>query len=195
MTTDEKNAAWVQADIPLPAEQLLEFLAATERLWRMNPYLAIESWRSESDDAFAVVATNESNDCRLDVSVSREALPQRGFRFSYDKGLKRTTEFLVEPKGTASLLTVTERYDAVADSTDPRVKESDKSLVPWVASLRRHLVARARWSVLPGWLWWSERFLPSMPPSQRRTVRLIVWATVIEFVIFFALVLFWQFAA
>lgn len=79
---------------------------------------------------------NEANDCRLDVAVSREALVDEGFRFSYDKGLKRCTEFRVKPQGTASLLTGAERYDAVDGPDDPRVKESDTSLVPWIAALR-----------------------------------------------------------
>lgn len=193
-TTDEKNAAWVQAEIPLPPAQLLEFLAAAERLWRLNPYLAIESWQAGDGGGFSFVALNEANDCRIDVAVGREILPGQGFRFSYDKGLKQATEFRVESKGAASLLTVTERYGAVAGPDDPRVKESDQSLVPWVAALRRHLVARSRWRALPGWLWWSESFLPGMPPRQRRTVRLIVWATAIEFVVFVGLVLVWRFA-
>lgn len=192
---DEDNAAWVQADIQLPPPQLLEFLADAQRLWRLNPYLAIESWRSGDAGGFAFSAANEATGCRVDVTVAREVLPGGGFRYAYDQGLKRSTEFRVEPKDGASLLTVTERYDPVDGPADPRVRESDKSLLPWVAALRRHLVARARWGALPGWLWWHERFLPSMPPRQRRTTRLIVWATAIEFVVFVALVLIWRFAA
>ena len=192
---DEDNAAWVQAEIRLPPAQLLEFLADSERLWRLNPYLAIESWRSGEDGGFACVAVNEANGCRLDLAVARETLPGGGFRYCYDQGLKRLTEFRVEPLGSAARLTVTERYDAVDGPDDPRVKESDQSLLPWIAALRRHLAARARWDRLPGWLWWHERFLPSMPPRQRRTTRLIVWATAAEFVIFVALVLVWRFAA
>lgn len=191
----ETNAAWVKAEIPLPPAQLLEFLADTERLWRLNPYLNIESWRNGDGGGFALSAANEANDCRLDVAVSRETLPDGGFRFTYDKGLKRVTEFRVEPRDATSLLTVTERYDPVDGPDDPRVKESDKSLVPWVGALRRHIVARARWRKLPGWLWWSETFLPTLPPRSRRTVRLIVWTTALEFLIFLVLVLIWRFAA
>lgn len=192
---DADNSAWVQAEIALPPAQLIEFLADSERLWRLNPYLAIESWRADDAGGFALVATNESNGCRQALAVARTALPQGGFRYAYDQGLKRSTEFRVEPRGPGSLLTVTERYDPVDGPDDPRVKESDQSLLPWVAALRGHLAARARWGALPGWCWWHERFLPSMPPRQRRTTRLIVWTTVAEFVVFVALVLVWRFAA
>lgn len=188
-TEDEKNAAWVKAEIPLPADQLLEFLAAPERLWRLNPYLAIARWQTMDDGGFAIVASNEANGCQLDVAVRREAMPGEGFLFTYDKGLKRTTEFRVAPQGEAALLTVTERYAPLDDPADARAKESDSSLVPWVAALRRHIVARGRWRKVPGWQWWSESFLPSMPPRQRRIVRMIVWLTLAEFVIFVALVL------
>lgn len=192
---DADNAAWVEAAIPLAPAQLLEFLATPERLWRMNPYLDIESWRDGADGGFSFVAANESNACRLDLSVACERLPGEGFLYTYDQGLKRSTEFRVLPRGTEALLIVTERYHPVAGPDDPRVKESDKSLVPWVAALRRHIVARARWGAVPGWIWWSERFLPSLPPTQRRTARLIVWTTAFEFVVFVGLVLFWRFAA
>lgn len=184
---DDANAAWVEAEIPLPPAALLAFLADHERLWRLNPWLAIESWRDE-DEGFALCAQNEASDCRIDVRARREPLAD-GFCVLYSCGLKQRSEFAVAPRGTGSLLRVVERYAPVDGPDDPRVAEADKSLVPWIAALRRHLVARARWGRIPGWRWWNERFMLSMPPRQRRIVRLIVWVSVIEFAVFVAAVL------
>lgn len=183
---DDADAAWVEAEIPLPPPTLLEFLADPERLWRLNPCLVIDGWRRETD-GFALRADNEANGRRLELHVRRQALAD-GFRVDYDAGLKRSSEFRVSPRGDGSLLRVVERYDAVDGPDDPRTAEADKSLVPWIAALRRHLVARKRWGGVPGWRWWSERFMLSMPPRQRRIVRLIVWVTVAEFVVFVAAV-------
>lgn len=186
------NAAWVHADIPLPPAALLDFLADGERLWRLNPYLKIDRWQARPD-GFALVGVNEANACPIDVCVRREPTAE-GWRAIYERGLKRETEFAVAPRQGGSLLVVTERYAPVAGADDPRAKEADPSLVPWIAALRRHLVARQRFGRLPGWRWWHERFLPSLAPSQRRIVRLLIGITAIEFLVFLVLVLIWQLA-
>lgn len=188
----ETNAAWVEAEIPLPPAVLLEFLADSERLWRLNPCLAIASWQG-SEDGFALQADNEATGRRVEVKARRETLAD-GFRISYDSGLKLSSEFRVAPRGDGSLLTVTERYAPVDGPDDPRAGESDKSLLPWIADLRRHIVAQARWGRLPGWQWWSEQLMLSMPPRQRRIVRMVVWLTVIEFVVFLGLVVVYRLA-
>ncbi len=184
---DETNAAWVEADIPLPPAALLEFLADRERLWRLNPWLAIESWHDEGD-GFTLRAENEDSGRRTEVRAYAETLPD-GFRIRYASGLKQGSEFAVSARGEGSLLRVIERYAPVDGPEDPRIAETDKSLVPWIAALRRHLVARSRWGRIPGWRWWNERFMLSMPPRQRRIVRLIIWVTVLEFAVFVAAVL------
>lgn len=182
-----EDAARAQTELPLPPAVLLEFLADAERLWRLNPLLEIAAWQARSDGC-AAAGTNESNGLPFAWTARRTALPGRGFRLDYAAGLKRSTEFVVEPAPAGVLLTVTERYEPLADAADPRAREADRSLVPWVAALRRHLLARRRWSRLPGWFWWSERFLPSMPPRQRRIVRLLVWTSALEFAVFAAAV-------
>lgn len=192
---DAANAAWVEAEIPLPPAALLEFLAASERLWRLNPCLAIAAWQADGEAAFHLRADNEANGRRVDTHVRRETLPDRGFRYTYDAGLKQSSEFIVSARGDGSLLSVTERYAPVDGPEDPRVAESDTSLLPWIVAVRRHLVAAGRWRRVPGWRWWQERFMLSMPPRQRRIVRMIVWLTAIEFVVFLALVLIMRFAA
>lgn len=186
----ETNAAWVDAEIPLPVPALLAFLADSRRLWHLNPCLTVTAWQATDGDGFALSADNDANDRHLDVQVRRAALPDgTGWRFDYDNGLKQSSEFVVAACDGGALLRVTERYAPVDGPDDPRVAESDKSLLPWIVAVRAHLVATRRWGRLPGWQWWTERVMLSMPPRQRRIVRMIVWLTVIEFVIFMAAVL------
>lgn len=181
------DAARAQTALPLPPAQVLAFVADPERLWRLNPLLEITAWRMEPG-GFAAAGSNESNGRPFDWTARWTELPGGGFRADYGAGLKRSTEFIVEPAPEGCLLAVTERYEPLADGGDPRAQDADRSLVPWVAALRRHLQARRRWARLPGWLWWSERFLLSMPPRQRRIVRLLVWTTALEFAVFAAAV-------
>ena len=50
----------------------------------------------------------------------------------------------------------------------------------------------ARFGALPGYRWWTERFRLGMTPRQRRIVRMIVWVSVLEFVVFlFVALIFW----
>jgi len=68
----------------------------------------------------------------------------------------------------------------------------DRSLIPWVNAIRRHLLDRKRWGWLPGWRWWHEGFMAGMAPRQRRIVRMIIWISVLEFVVFlFVAAIFW----
>jgi hypothetical protein len=68
----------------------------------------------------------------------------------------------------------------------------DRSLVPWLAAIRGHIAGLARYGWLPGYRWWAGRFMPGMPPRQRRMVRMIVWISLLEFVVFlFVAAVFW----
>lgn len=184
---DAGDTAHAETRLPLAAEVLAAFIADGERLLRLNPQLAIERWAPEAD-GFRLVAENESNGRRLDTRVLIERRAQT-LTLRYASGLKRATEFAIVPGSDGIRLVVTETYPRIADPADPRVADVDKSLVPWVAALRRHLLARLRWGWLPGWHWWHERFMPGMPPRQRRIVRLLLWSTVLEFAVFVGLVL------
>lgn len=175
---DAANSAWVEAEIPLPPAELLAFCRDLERLWRLNPQLTLDAWQTMSD-GFALRAADETDGRRIDVVGRYEDMPG-GFRVTYEGGLKRATEFAISPRGDGSLLRVVERYWPVPEAA----AAVDHSLVPWVAAVRRHVVARSRWQRVPGWRLWSERFMLSMPPRQRRIVRMIVWLTLIEFVVF-----------
>lgn len=190
-----ENAAWARAEIPLPPQDVCAFLSDTELLFRLNPHLDVFGWHEEpgTPRRCKLGAFNETNGWRGEVSLCVETLPgNRGFTLAYDRGLKRSTEFRVEPSAGGSLLTITEHYHPVRDESDARLKEVDRSLVPWAAAIRRHLAGLARYGRLPGYRWWTQRFMPGMPPRQRRIVRMIVWASLLEFVVFLFLALvFW----
>lgn len=195
-----ENAAWAAARIPLPPHQLFAFLSDIERLFRLNPHLEIADWREEPGaHSYRLSALNETNGYRGEISLRAEAVREHtlwginsGYRLMYDRGLKQSTEFRIEPTSGGSLLTITEHYHPVRDEADERLKEVDRSLVPWVAAIRRHLSGTARFGGVPGYRWWTERFMLGMTPRQRRIVRMIVWVSVLEFVVFlFVALIFW----
>jgi hypothetical protein len=184
------DRARAETTLELDPDAAFAFVSEIERLFRLNPHLEIESWQATSA-GFHLLALNETNECRTDTAARIDIVPQvRRLVVAYESGLKRTTSIHVEPNpdGTGSRLVVEENYPAIEDPEDPRVAEVDRSLIPWVGAIRRHLLHRTKWGRLPGWHWWNERFMPRLPPKQRRIVRLLVWASVIEFVVFLALV-------
>ncbi|NJD36414.1 MAG: hypothetical protein FIA96_16575 [Betaproteobacteria bacterium] len=172
---------------------MFEFISDLERLFRLNPHLEIEAWQQMPDgERFA--ALNETTGRRIETFIHVEtAAQQRAILLSYTDGLKKATTLAVEDSDRHGCrLVVTEHYPVIEYLQDSRVAEVDRSLVPWVDAIRRHLLGRQRWGWLPGWRWWNEQFLPRMAPRQRRIVRMIIWVSVIEFVIFlFVAAIFW----
>ena len=69
------NAAWATAQIPLPAQELLAFLADIERLFRLNPHLEISDWLAQPDSrSYRMHALNETNDVRGEIGWRVEAV-------------------------------------------------------------------------------------------------------------------------
>jgi len=181
------DTARAETTLPLPPAELAGFVRDLERLWRLNPHIEIDAWRPLGR-GFRYAARNELNDRAIDTAVEVDDCmgSTTGCRIvlRYDKGLRQATEILVEPAAAGARLVVIDHYPRIEDPEDPQLVDVDKSLVPWVAALRRHLIARRRWGWLPGWRWWNERFMPGMAPRSRRIVRLLVWISVIEFAVF-----------
>lgn len=191
------DTATAETTLPLSVAEVRGFLSDIPRLVRLNPQLAIERW-VPAEWGFRYAGRNESNDRAFDLGVLVERAGD-SLVLRYDAGLKQATELAVAPAAEGARLVVTERYPRIEDPQDPRVAEVDKSLVPWVAAIRRHLLARRRWGwlplIFPLWCWWTERFMLSMVPRSRRIVRLLVWTTVAEFAVFLGLVVVLRFAA
>jgi len=185
------DTARAETALPLPAADVAAFVRDIERLWRLNPHLEIITWQASGRE-IRLVAHNELNDRRLDTRFSVDAAgAEPGCRLTlrYADGLRQATEILVEPGPGGARLVVTDRYPRIDDPQDPRLVDVDRSLVPWVAAIRRHVLKRRRWGWLPGWRWWNERFLPGMAPRSRRIVRLLVWISLLEFLVFLGAVL------
>lgn len=194
-----EDTASAEVSLPLPPVEVFNFLCDIERLLRLNPLLAIDRW-VPAEGGFRFAGHNESNDRRFDLGVCVGIAPDAlRIDLRYDAGLKQATALRVEPMAGGARLVVVERYPRIEDAGDPRVAEVDRSLIPWAAALRRHLLARRRWNRLPLlsllWAWWAERFLPTMPPRQRRIARLLLWTSLAEFAVFLALVLLLRYAA
>jgi hypothetical protein len=189
----QEDSVRAETHIPIAAEALFEFISDIERLFRLNPHLDIETWQC-IPGGIQFAALNETSGRRIESTVRVEAeLATHSIVLSYAEGLKRATKLAVESgDGDGCRLVVTEHYPVIVDAQDPRVAEVDRSLVPWVTAIRHHLLARKRWSWLPGWCWWHEHVLAGMAPRQRRIVRMIVWISVLEFVVFlFVAAIFW----
>jgi hypothetical protein len=183
-----EDAAWVKLALPIPVVALNEFVLDVERLLRINPCIEFERLARNPDGAWRLEGRNESNEQAIATAVRVLADPDhRGLALFYDSGLKRETRLEIEAAPDGAVLTITEVYDTPApEERESRLPEVDRSLMPWAAALRRHLLRRQRWGRLPGYRWLVERFWLGMPPRQRRVARLIIWTTLLEFVVFLA---------
>ena len=189
----QEDRACAETPIPIGADSVFEFVSDIERLLRLNPHLAIETWQ-RLPEGMRFAALNETTGRRIETAVRVETRHSlRTIVLSYADGLKQATTLTVEAGDEDGCrLIVTEHYPFIADAQDPRVAEVDRSLIPWVNAILHHLSGRKRWGWLPGWRWWHEQFLPGMPPRQRRIVRMIVWISVLEFVVFLLVAaIFW----
>lgn len=185
-----EDQARAETVVPLDADALFNFVSNIERLFRLHPHLEIETWQA-TPAGFHLSGLNETNERRVATGARVDIDGTlRRIVISYDSGLKLTTRITVETEAASggARLIVVDHYPLIADTQDPRVAEVDRGLIAWVAAIRRHLMQRARWGRLPGWRWWNERFMPGLPPRQRRIVRLLIWTTVAEFVLFLGLV-------
>lgn len=190
------DAAWVSLSLPLAPQALQEMLCDVAVLLRVNPCLEFERMEQMDGGRLELAGRNDSNQHAFATGVDYVVRNDgRGFALHYDSGIKRETRFEIaaaldtdpgaNPGG--SVLTITEVYDTPAEAErERRLAEVDRSLVPWAAALRAHLLQRARWGKWPGYCWLIERFWLGMPPRQRRVARLIIWTTLLEFVVFVA---------
>jgi hypothetical protein len=185
--TDAAKEDRIRAETPIPigSDVMFEFVSDIEHLLRLNPHLDIETWQP-MPNGMRFAAFNETIGRRIETAVRIEVTPAtRSIVLIYADGLKQATTLAVEDgDGNGCRFVVTEHYPVIDDELDPRVAEVDRSLIPWVNAIRRHVLGRERWGWLPGWLWWNEHFLPGMTPRQRRIVRMIVWISVLEFAAF-----------
>ncbi len=198
-----EDFALISVDLPLSTGELYAFIQHTERLFRLNPHLEIKSWQEESPGKiFAgkqirVNCMNEMNGLTQSVTISvSDVQPDVSFTLIYDSGLKKATIFTVQPVGLASSkLVVKERYPDELSSAERemRLNEVDNSLLPWGAAIHSYFKRRSRWGWLPFYSWLQNSVWLGMTPRHRRISRLIIWTTVLEFVVFlFVFAIYWS---
>ncbi len=196
-TEAQKNTAWVSIEMPVPSGKLFDFLQNTERLFRLNPYLDISVWLEISaGKQFHLKALNEMNGVAYDFLITIESIqPGASIFLSYDKGLKRALEITLQPGANGSILTLREHYHAPlagGEYREEQLKEVDQSLFPWASSIRQYLSGLERWGWFWPYRWYQERFWLSMRPTHRRIARMLIWVTVLEFVVFlFIFTIYW----
>lgn len=198
----EEDSASISVDLPLAAGEVYAFAQRLDRLFRLNPHLEIKSWQENEPGKIypgkqiRVDALNEMNGLNQSVTLSvSEVQPDVSFRINYDNGLKQASIISVQKQGAASSrLVVKELYPAEMSKAEreQRLNEVDTSLVPWGAAIHSYFVRRARWEWLPFFNWMQNTFWLGMPPRHRRITRMIIWTTVLEFVVFlFVFVIYW----
>ena len=197
MDNAHRDSAWIAIDTPLTASQLFEFATDAERLFRLNPYLEIQTWETDRNGlveggCVRFKYLNEMSGVARELTLTVSGFkPGVGYTLNYSEGLKRATEVCVEPGDNGARLLLKDWYDAVAENPaatleerETRLKEVDRSLTPWGVAIRKHILGRVRWGWLPLYRACLERFWLGMPPRNRRVSRLIIWVTALEFVVF-----------
>ena len=197
-----EDAAWISVDLPSPSGEVYAFTQKLERLFRLNPHLEIKSWQEEtsgkifSGKQFRIETFNEMNrhNQKMVLSVN-DVQPDVKFSLNYDSGLKQATIFTVQSLApNASRLMVKELYPAEMSTAErqQRLSEVDRSLLPWGAAIHGYFKRRARWGWFPFYDWLQDGFWLGMLPRQRRIARMIIWTTVLEFVVFlFVFIIYW----
>ncbi|MCA1974166.1 MAG: hypothetical protein LDL44_15120 [Caenispirillum sp.] len=179
------NAAWVDINLPQPAQFVADYVRDVERLLRLNPHLEIRRLTA-IPGGFALEAMNEMNGLAVSRRLTFRAEGPWRYVLGYDSGLKLATEVEVMPQVAGARLRIRETYREPTD--DAELAEVDRSLTPWGQAIRRHFLGLARWGRLPPYRWWRERLWLSLRPRERRILSLFVWITALEFA-FFLLVL------
>ena len=173
------DAAWVTIDTPLPPERLAAFCRDLERLYRINPYLEFHRWHDWPDGGAEIAYRNLSNGREAVLQLARVA-DGDGFTVRYDRGIKRSTRFEIEPTPGGSRLKITDNYEGVPGSDGPDTGAVDRSLHAWGIALHDYLRREARWGHIGPWHWYMRRVWVPMKPAARRITFIIFLVALAE---------------
>jgi hypothetical protein len=183
-----EDAAWVAVPTALTPERLAWLIDDPERILRVNPCWVFEAWQQPEPDRFALHVRDTVHARQWATNGRIERLPD-GVRLVFDDGLKASTRFRVERDDTGTRLWVIDDYGRLpAAEREARLDEVDRTLPAWGQALERYLAGWHRWGRQRAWRWYMERLWRRMTPLARRVARLLIWATVIEFVVFLMLI-------
>jgi hypothetical protein len=187
-----EDAAWVGVTTDLSPAQVSALLDDPERLLRVNSQWIFETWERSADNRFRLHIRNQSNGRPWQTDGALTCLHD-GLRLDYADGIKASTRFIVEPAAGGTRLWIVEDYGRLPEEERrARTDEVDRSLPRWGQDLYRYLQCWARWGRFPAWRWYMERIWRPMKPLGRRVVRLLLWVTAAELVLFLGLVVAWR---
>ena len=185
-----ENAAWVTISTKLKLTTLFDFCSKVERLFRLNPYLRIKSWRSAGDSIFDVDWDNHSNEQLLTTVTRIEvAMSENEIRLIYASGIKRETLLLVEESIGGAQLTIIDDY---GNSGQQDTQQVDKSLAAWGQALHKYFSRYFYLRHVPFADRIIDQFWLRLSPTGRRITYILLVITVIELAALLLFVLmFW----
>jgi hypothetical protein len=188
---------WATVEVPAPPGEVLDHARDLATLLRLNPYLDIRAWEGGGPVAqgkrYRLRALNEWTGIERDLALAVEQADDTGYLVAYSEGLKHALEVRVAPHGGGAALTLREHYrDPGENARASLEKEIDRSVTPWAVAVRRDFLRLRRWGRNPAYRW-LRNFWLGMRPRERRIGRLLVWVTVLEFVVFlFVFAIYWN---
>lgn len=177
-----EDAAWASINTPLSVDELTTFCGDVERLFRINPMLEFQHFKTLGAQRYAFSGRNisQENPFEFDYTFAVTELPD-GLQVDYDQGVKSRTIFKIEPAPKGAKLTITDYYERLpADQREQHLQEVDKSLLVWAKYLQSFLITWSRWSGIAPWRWYMRRIWQPMKPTARRITYALLWITVVE---------------
>ncbi len=187
-----RDAAWVVIETPLTAADLAAFCGDLERLYRINPFLELLSWRQSAADRFQAEFLNHSNQQHTVLEGAVARVSEFAFRIDFKHGIKKCTRLEVQPGAGGSRLTITDEYRVPAGTVPLAPDQIDRSLHAWGVSLKAYLERDRRWGRFPLYRWYARRvWLPMKPAARRITFLILVIGLADIALIAFGLALYW----
>jgi hypothetical protein len=195
---ESEPVAWATVEIPAPPGEVLAYAGDLATVVRLNPYLDIRAWEGPAGPVtqgkrYRLHALNEWTGIERDLTLVVEQADGSGYHIAYSEGLKHALELRITPHDGGAALTLREHYRDPGDADRDAVhKEIDRSITPWAMAVRRDFLRSRRWGRNPLFRW-LRRYWLGMRPRERRVARLVVWVTVLEFVVFlFVFAIYWN---
>ena len=187
---DLENAAWVTIPTRLSPNRLLDFCSSVDRLYRLNPYLKIHSWKCDKDCFCEAEWENSSMEPpqKLSFKFTVQRL-ENEWQINYQSGIKRKSLLIVEPDGSGSTLTIVDDYGSSGDREAAHV---DRSLHGWGQALRRFFAGYAWLQQIPLMPSVIDRFWIRQTPTGRRITYILLVITAIELVLLLLFVLLYS---
>jgi len=170
----ERDAAWVVIETPLSPTELAAFCRQTESLYRINPFLEIESWQVPEPGRIVANIRNHGSGQQVLLDGRTSDEPGHAWRIDFASGAKLRTRFAIEPSASGSRLTIMDEYRPRNADAVPAPGEVDQSLHAWGVALKIFLERDRRWGWMPLYRRYMRRVWLPMKPSARRIMFLVL---------------------